>query len=102
MRRIFLLMMALIAPLAASAQNDQIIYDDARQSGWQDYGWATINYANTSPVHSGNYSISVTDPTTNYQALYLHHDAENTALYQSLRFWVYVATTNPQPRLLQA
>jgi len=64
----------LITPLAAWAQNDQVVYDDARENGWQDYGWATINYANTNPVHSGSDSISVNDPTTNYQALYLHHD----------------------------
>ena len=29
----------------------------ALQNGWGNYGWATLNYANTSPVHSGANSI---------------------------------------------
>ncbi|MBA3962123.1 MAG: alpha-L-arabinofuranosidase [Chthoniobacterales bacterium] len=100
--RLFALSM-LVVPLATRAlSDDQIVYDDARQNGWQDYGWATINYANTNPVHSGSDSISAIDPGTSYQALYLHHAAQSTALYQSLRFWVYVTTGNPQPLAVQA
>lgn len=86
----------------AQAQDDQIIYDDARENGWQDYSWATIDYSNPNPVHSGTHSISVTDPTANYQAVYLHHTAQNTALYASMRFWVYVTATNPTPLSVQA
>ena len=103
MRRVIVVsLLVLIVPLVARGQGDQIIYDDARQNGWQDYGWATINYANSNPVHGGSHSISVIDPTTNYQALYLHHAAQSTALYQSLRFWIYVTTANAQPLLVQA
>src|SRR5208282_512731 len=54
-----------------SAQTTQVVYDDQLENGWQLWGWATISLTNTSPVHSGSYSISVTS-TTNYQALYLH------------------------------
>ena len=52
----------LLAALALqlTARADQIIYDDALENGWVNWGWATLNYANTSPVHSGSDSISVT------------------------------------------
>ncbi len=69
----------------AQAQN-QAIYTDSLQNGWQNYGWATLNYSNTSPVESGKDSISVTAAA--WQALYLYHAAENTTPYQSLRFWI--------------
>src|ERR1700679_1493292 len=78
---------SLASPLLAQ---DQTVYDDALGNGWESYGWATLNYANTAPVHSGSDSISVVDPTTNgYEALYLHHDAFNPSLYESLSFWIY-------------
>lgn len=75
---------------------DVVVYDDALENGWQDYGWATINYANTSPVRTGGKSIRVSDPGTSYQALYLHHGAFDPSLYQSLSFWIFptVAGTN--------
>jgi hypothetical protein len=72
-------------PTSACAQN-QAIYTDSLQNGWQDYSWATVNHANTSPVHSGTYSYSVS--STNWQALYLHHTAQNSALYSSISYWI--------------
>ena len=42
-----------------------IIYDDALENGWENWGWATLNYTNTSPVHSGSDSISVTISSAN-------------------------------------
>lgn len=75
---------------------DLTIYDDVLENGWVSYGWATLNYANTSPVHNGSDSISVVDSTTSYQAMYLHHGAFDPSLYTSLSFWIYptVAKTN--------
>ena len=46
-----------------------------------------MNLANTSPVHSGSYSISVTDGG-NYQALAFEHPDFNTSPYASLSFWI--------------
>jgi alpha-N-arabinofuranosidase len=69
----------------AFSQN-QSIYTDSLQNGWQSYGWATLNYSNTSPVHSGADSISVN--ATAYQALYLHHAAFDPTPYASLQFWI--------------
>lgn len=66
---------------------DQIIYDDARQNGWQDWGWATLNYANTSPVHAGADSISATFAGT-WQGLQLYHADQDSSLFASLNFWI--------------
>ena len=87
--------------LRGQAQN-MVVYDDSLESGWQSNGWATINYANTSPVYSGSASISVTDPGTSYQALYLGHAAFNTAPYQSLSFWIYPTVSGSNELQVQA
>lgn len=65
---------------------DQAIYTDSLQNSWQEYGWAAINYNNASPVHSGIDSISVT--AGRWDALYIHHVAEDSAPYASLTFWI--------------
>jgi hypothetical protein len=85
------------APFIARAQSNQIIYDDAIENYWQDYSWAAVNFANTSPVHSGSDSISVVDTTSSYEALYLHHDPQSTVPYASLRFWICVPTNGGTP-----
>src|SRR5208282_3883580 len=72
--------------LQLTARADQIIYDDALENGWANWSWATVNLANTSPVHSGTYSISVS--CTNYEALYLHNTPFNSSLYTNLTFWI--------------
>ena len=65
---------------------DQIVYDDALQNGWSSYGWATLNFANPSPVHGGADSISVA--SSGYQALYVHHAAQAGSLFTNLTFWI--------------
>jgi hypothetical protein len=84
-RRVFL-SLALMTALSFVAKADQIVYDDALENGWQNYGWATLNYANTSPVHSGADSISVS--SSGNQALYLHHTAMSGTLFTNLTFWI--------------
>ena len=76
---------ALAFQLAARA--DQIIYDDALENGWQNWGWATLNYANTSPIHTGSDSISVAIGT-NYQGIQIWHPDMDSSLYTSLTFWI--------------
>ncbi|HEY4414311.1 MAG TPA: alpha-L-arabinofuranosidase [Verrucomicrobiae bacterium] len=44
-----------------SAQSNLSIYTDHLVNGFQDWSWAAHNFANPSPVHSGNNSISVSD-----------------------------------------
>jgi hypothetical protein len=70
----------------APVRADQIVFDDALQNGWLNYSWATVNLANTYPVHGGADSISVS--STNWQALYLHHAAMSGTLFSNLTFWV--------------
>ena len=96
-----LLLLILAATPLALAQN-QTVYDDALENGWQDYGWATLNFSNPSPVHTGTASIGVVDPGASYEALYLHHAASDPLAYQSLSFWVYPTVAGTNQLRLQA
>ena len=78
-----------------------VVYDDALENGWQNYGWATLNYANKSPVHSGSDSISVVDPGTSYEALFLGHSAFSLSGYQNLVFWVYTPAAKTNELVVQ-
>jgi hypothetical protein len=66
---------------------DQVVYDDALQNGWQNYGWTKIDYAATAPVHGGSKSISVTI-TNAFQAIYLHHTALDANGFTNLSLWL--------------
>src|ERR1051325_1979032 len=90
----------LASALISRGVADQIIYDDARRKGWQDYGWATLNYTNTSPVHSGSNSISVTAGP--YEAVYVHHSVFNNAAYTNLTFWIHGGANGGQSLKVQA
>jgi hypothetical protein len=65
---------------------DQTVYDDTLQNSWVNYSWATVNLTNTSPVHGGSSSISVS--SINYQALYVHHTAMDASLFTNITFWI--------------
>jgi hypothetical protein len=79
-----------------------VIYDDALENGWQDYGWATLNFSNASPVYSGSASISFTDPGTSYEALFFGCSAFNPSLYQSLSFYIYPTVAGTNELVVQA
>ncbi len=97
-----LFLFALFFLARAGVAQDQVIYDDALENGWQDESWATVNFTNTTPVHGGNDSISVVDNTSNYEALYLHHAAFADSGYQSLTFWVYPTVAGNNQMYVQA
>src|SRR6266850_7212479 len=84
----------------SAAAADQTVYTDSLQNGWENWSWATVNLANTSPVHAGADSISVS--STFYQALYLHHTALNASLYTSIAFWVNGGSPGGQSVQVQA
>jgi len=92
----------LLATAGASppARADQSLYTDSLQNGWTNYSWATVNLAATSPVHGGADAISVQSGA--YQALYLHHDAQNSAAYTALTFWINGGPTGGQRLQVQA
>ena len=82
------------------AQTNQIIYDDSLENGWADWSWATVNLANTSPVHSGSDSISVT--CGGYAALYLEHTAFDSSPYTNLTFWINGGSAGGQVLTVEA
>ncbi len=63
------------------------VYDDALKNSWTNSSTATVNIANTTPVHAGKDSISI-KPGTASAALYLRHSALDGSLYQSVTFWI--------------
>jgi hypothetical protein len=76
-----------LALTGAGLRADQIIYDDALENGWQNWGWATLNYANTSPVHSGSDSISVTI-SSGWEGIQIWHPDLDSTPYTNLSFWL--------------
>ncbi|MFZ4780448.1 MAG: hypothetical protein ACOYM3_34275, partial [Terrimicrobiaceae bacterium] len=92
----------LFAIAGAAEAQDLTIYDDALENGWEDWSWATVSFANANPVHGGAKSVSVSDPTTNWEALCLHHSALDSSPYQSLSFWVYPTQSGSNQLLVQA
>ena len=85
--------------LRVSAQ-DQAVYTDSLQDGWVSYGWATLDFSATTYVHSGFFSISVT--SSNFQALYLHHNAQNASLFSAITFWINGGASGGQSIQVQA
>ena len=69
--------------------SDLSIYADSITTGWADWSWnTTSNFSNTSPVHNGPYSLSVTF-NSGWAGLYLHANSPvDTSGYDQLRFWV--------------
>ena len=82
---VVLTLLTVLLTTSARAQN-QTLYTDTLLNGWQNWSWATVNPANASPVHLGTSSVSVS--STNWQAFFLHHTAQNMAGYTNLTFWV--------------
>ncbi len=72
---------------SAFSQTSLPVYSDHLLNGFQDWGWATHNYANTSPLHSGTNSISVNAGP--YQGLQFYHPDLNSSLYSAISFWIY-------------
>jgi alpha-N-arabinofuranosidase len=81
------------------AQANLPAYTDHLVNGFQDYSWAPRNLANTSTIHSGSDSISVS--AANWQALQLHHGDFDTSLYASLSFWINGGASSGQKLQVQ-
>jgi len=54
------------------AQSPLAVYTDNLVNGFQDWGWASRDYANPSPLHSGTASVAVTIPAP-WQGLQVYH-----------------------------
>ena len=55
---------------------------------------ATVNFSNSTPVHSGSYSMSVLMPSTSH--FEFSHEAMDTTIYTNLTFWVNGGTNGGQ------
>lgn len=87
-RRVRLVLVLAWLPCAAFAQN-ATIYADALAGGWQNWSWATVNLNSTSPVHAGQFAISM-EPDA-WAGLYFSSSGNVRAFadYAGLRFWVH-------------
>jgi hypothetical protein len=86
--------------VAQSVFADQSLYSDSLQNGWENWSWATVNLAATSPVHSGTKAIAVN--AGGWQALYFHHAAFDSSGYTQLTFWIHGGATGGQRLQVQA
>ncbi|HSY44128.1 MAG TPA: glycoside hydrolase family 44 protein [Candidatus Acidoferrum sp.] len=73
--------------LCVNAQTNQVVYDDQLENGWQNWGWATINYANTSPVLSGSDSISITMSAA-WEGIQIWHPDQSSFPFSNISFWL--------------
>jgi alpha-N-arabinofuranosidase len=84
-----ILALSLIGPALSLAQSNMTIYADSRVNGWSDGSYnVTLNYANTSPVHSGSDSISVTI-TGAYGGIQLNHSSMTNTAFANISFWLH-------------
>ena len=92
----FILAVSLAAPITSVAQTNMTIYADSLVNGWQDASYnITLNYANTSPVHSGSDSISGTI-TSAWGGIQLSHSSMTDTAFASISFWLNGGTSGGQ------
>ena len=87
-------LLTLFACLAAHAQAPLPVYNDNLLNGFQDWGWATHDYTNTAPVHSGTRSVAVTMDA--WQGLQLYHPDLDSAPYAGISLWLNGGTNGGQ------
>lgn len=95
MRILLLVCVSMLAfGIGSAIADDRVLYDDSSAAGWDNWSWtATVDFANTSPIHGGSRSLAVT-LTGGWGALYLHHSsAIDIAGYDRLSFWIHGGST---------
>lgn len=92
----------LAARFGGMAQANLPIYTDSLVNGFQDWSWIPDNMANTSPVHSGTFSISCT-ASGSFQGLSFeepifnsYQGGFNNTVYNSFVFWANGGSTGGQ------
>ncbi|MFZ0828154.1 MAG: hypothetical protein WAO02_12085 [Verrucomicrobiia bacterium] len=84
-----------------SQTNNLLIYEDSLVNGFQDWSFAPHDLINTSPVHSGGFSISVT--ASPFKGLYLRSPAPiDTTDYSSLSFWAHGGEEGGQSLMIRS
>lgn len=96
--------LAIVAAMAlasdAPAQTNFPIYAESLSNGFVDWSWASRSLINTSPVHSGEYSIRV--EATGWQGLYFYHAGLDTTRFEKLSFWAHGGQNGGQRIQVQA
>jgi hypothetical protein len=87
-------------PPPATNVVDVSVYSDELDNGWQNWSWATVDLANTSPVHSGADSIAVNAGA--WTALFFHNSGVSASAYTNISFWIDGGAAGGQLLLLQA
>jgi alpha-L-arabinofuranosidase len=87
LRAVMPIVLALALVATASAQTPLPIYTDALASGFQNWSWAAHNLNNSSPVHSGVHSISVS--ANAWEGVSFYHPSLTTENYLGLSFWAH-------------
>jgi hypothetical protein len=82
------------------ANDDQLVYSQMLNNGWQDWGWVP-HYATNNPSFNGTNSM-VFAASSNWQAWHLNHDQFDTTLYTSLTLWLNGGSTGGQTVGVQA
>jgi hypothetical protein len=80
-------LLAAALSVSQTVRADQVVYDDTLENGWQNWGWATLNYTSTSPVHSGSDSISITLSSA-WAGIQIWHPDQDSTPYSSISFWL--------------
>jgi alpha-N-arabinofuranosidase len=84
----FVIALALFVQLGSRllANDDQLVYSQMLNNGWQDWGWVP-HYATNNPSFNGT-NCMVFAASSNWQAWYLEHDPVDAALYTNLTLWL--------------
>ena len=92
--QVFACFVVLATTCGLRAQSPLLIYTDHLVNSFADWSWGTRNLANTSPVHSGSDSVSVSAQA--WQAFSVWHDDLNAGSYSTLTFWANGGSTGGQ------
>jgi hypothetical protein len=71
------------------------IFADTLENSWTNDSTANVSLDSTKLVHSGKYSISVSEEKVG-QGLYLAHPQLNSSLFQTITFWINGGTSGGQ------
>ncbi len=95
-----ILIILLLLAGSAFGQGSQVVYNDALTNFWENWSWAAVDFNASTPVHAGTKSIQVTADA--WEALYLHHGAQNAALFTNLTFQIHGGSSGGQLLLVRA
>lgn len=70
----------------AYAADELSVYSDGLGSAWENWSWASVDFASTAVVHSGATSVAVTAGP--FTALWFRHVAFDDTDYGNVSFWI--------------